>query len=252
MKKYTELIKQTLNTKKSKQILLLLVIIIVTLLLPYLTNLLVTQLHFKHENEWVGFYGNYFGSIVAILGIYLTIRFTTKEENENRRLQIVPYIEVKYVDQEYLTNEGSGITVGDWDKYNNRMVGHLQLQNVGLGAAIDLRIQDITFRDKREDFSIESRAVIRPDQTVTVNTDITLFLQDLTNMEVEEMQEYTNGGTIVMNINYKDLLNNYYTQTIYLVCSVTLEYNPEDKTGKLHPEVYLSLDDTSKPKLIHT
>ncbi|MGG0648528.1 hypothetical protein ABE083_16940 [Bacillus mycoides] len=252
MKKYTELIKQILNTKKSKQILLLLVIIIVTLLLPYLTNLLVTQLHFKHENEWVGFYGNYFGSIVAILGIYLTIRFTTKEENENRRLQIVPYIEVKYVDQEYLTNEGSGITVGDWDKYNNHMVGHLQLQNVGLGAAIDLRIQDITFRDKRENLSIESRAVIRPDQTVTVNTDIALFLQDLTNMEVEEMQEYINSGTIVMNINYKDLLNNYYTQTIYLVCSVTLEYNPEDKTGKLHPNVYLSLDDTSKPKLIHT
>lgn len=251
MKKHKYFINSLFNKKFSKKVGLLSAIVVITLLLPFITNFLVTHLNFEHENEYVGFFGNYFGSIVAIAGVVLTIRYTTQQESENRRLQVIPYIEVEYVKDRYLTDQGSGITVGDYEKYNKRFLGHLKLQNVGLGSAIDLRIHDITFRGEEQNFSFGLHSVIRPDQTVCVNIDIRIFLQDITGMELEEMKRYINaGGTIVMNITYKDLLSNSYTQTIRLLCLVSLEYNPETTTGQLFAETRLNLDDKSKPKLV--
>lgn len=101
--------------KKSriKKVRVVIVILFVAIIIPFFV-MAATTLQFINvntENQWIGFWGSYFGgilgSIATIAGVTLTIEeeqrkrreeeaARSKEENEKRRLDILPYMTSGY------------------------------------------------------------------------------------------------------------------------------------------------------------
>ena len=102
---------------KNKYRLYIILLCIVGTLLPVLIDkLIIANSYFSsgHKEAWISFFGSYggaiIGSIATILGISITIDYTnnqakkernfvTTQENENRRLQIAPYLKYDQYDE---------------------------------------------------------------------------------------------------------------------------------------------------------
>ncbi|MDA2069892.1 MULTISPECIES: hypothetical protein [Bacillus cereus group] len=213
---------------------------------PIITNFIVTHTKFEESNDWIGFYGNVLSSIAGLIGIILTIRFTTREENENRRLQVVPYLDISY-EPKYDEVIRTTIEMRE-PEYNRKVVGRLTLHNVGLGSVVDLRIHDITFSGKKQNFTINSSNVVRVDTEKVFNLAIGIFLPEKTITNQESCQHHAKSRELKMKLSYKDLLGNEYSQNLVFIVSVASEYNPDTSICQCHVNEYLNF--VSKPELI--
>ncbi|MGG0277786.1 hypothetical protein [Bacillus rhizoplanae] len=253
MSKHKQFINSLSKTITNKKVILILVFF-VTLLLPFITNFLVTHLNLEDEyrNEYVGFFGNYLGSIVTIVGVWLTIRFTTKEENENRRLQIIPYIETSFTESELTIGQNPDrekelrIEVGDWENQNKRITGHLKLQNVGLGSAIDVKIHDVFF-ENQPFLNVPVINVLKQDGDTSIGVEISLVLPDTLRKTIAELK--SQSKELHMKLSYKDLLGNTYIQKLSIICSIVVFYGLDDIITALDVNTYLRHE--GQPQLVH-
>ena len=79
-------------------------ILTVILIVPILLKWLVMYL-FKEstpDNDWIGFYGTYFGSMIGVMGVYFTMRLDQQKREKERKkemfLNLLPtYIEIEQV-----------------------------------------------------------------------------------------------------------------------------------------------------------
>ncbi|WP_212936554.1 hypothetical protein [Bacillus hominis] len=213
---------------------------------PIITNFIVTHTNFEESNDWIGFYGNVLSSIAGLIGIILTIRFTTREENENRRLQVVPYLEISYEPK----SDGIKRTTIEMrePEHNHVVIGRLILYNVGLGSVVDLRIHDIIFSGEKQNFTINSTNVVRVNTEVIINLAIGIFVPTTTTNH-ETCQRHAKSRELKMKLSYKDLLGNEYSQNLVFIVSVASEYNPDTSVCQCHVSEYLNF--VSKPELIN-
>lgn len=109
--------------------------------------------------EWLAFWGSYLGSGLGIFATYISFRMTydqteqqyknaEKEREEERRLQILPYINVV---QKGAPKKDSPDLIDIWISGSSelqRMPCYIDIQNIGLGNAVNVEIQYGTFELK--------------------------------------------------------------------------------------------------------
>ncbi|MCR8866885.1 hypothetical protein NQ109_28575 [Priestia megaterium] len=241
MKRYKRIIK-------GKR-LLYIILIILFVSFPFLTNYLVEVINFEHDSEWIGFFGNYFGSIVGVLGILLTIQFTTREENENRRLQVIPYIEVTY-SPDLLIDSYTTFSFDCKKEPGQFYKGQLKFKNIGLGAAVDLELGHLNYNYGQisNNLSITLTNVMRQEEEVAINTALKVHKREWDGKDEEEALEYPKEEIIELTLTYKDFLNNTYCHNIRLIVHFDINWFGD----KPRPTIVsnIKLDNQNKPRLI--
>ncbi len=107
------------------------------------------------NSDWVGFLGGYIGAIlgavVSLVGIVITIRYTSSENRKDRQLEIRPYCLVNRVKLQEIRTESEKAEIAfQYDPEGNVKHDSIQMketilcigiENVGVGPALDWRIE---------------------------------------------------------------------------------------------------------------
>lgn len=155
--------------------------IIVVVALPLIMDWLIIGNSFPSNisnSDWVGFFGGYIGaligSIISLLGILWTIKFTREQNRADRELQIRPYLDIRYVPStNKLVGKASWLGYVMINEYNNNEAelqeterGLLYLKNIGNGPATNINVDVLV-----ENIKVEYRAKFNNQNTqVTSNS----------------------------------------------------------------------------------
>lgn len=107
------------------------------------------------NSDWVGFLGGYIGAIlgaiVSLVGIIITIRYTSAENRKDRQLEIRPYclvnqvkiqdIEARYEKAEFAFQYDPTDNVEYDSSQTKEIVFCIGIENVGVGPALDWQIE---------------------------------------------------------------------------------------------------------------
>lgn len=263
--------------KKRSCIYLLLIITVV--LIPIAIDKLIIANNYpsniSNEN-WVSFLGGYCGAIISsistIVGVFITIEYTRKEaqkdrelamkqENENRRLQIAPYL--KYTQCKTLFKEKHDINilyVPD-DNDNTFINTTILIKNVGMGPILNLGITSLKFNNSELGYTLASQDIIEKNEEIKMLIDFRFRLEHINQKELIKNPEnfihkysvpdkYKRGGKLELLIEYNDLLQNTYKQKIIINLSIGFEADKDEKEWK-YSEPSFSLVDIGKTKLIY-
>lgn len=138
--------------KNRKFIIVILCSILIVCLLPLTIDWLIIGNNVPSNisnSDWVGFLGGYIGAIigaiVSLVGIVITIRYTSKENKTDRELQVRPYCSIRSVYDNKIvgTNKRLGeyiLTCEPMENNGPEYTEILYVKNVGLGPAIDLEV----------------------------------------------------------------------------------------------------------------
>lgn len=259
---------------KYKKYLILLFIIV--LLLPIVIDKLIIGNNFYSNvsNEsWVSFLGSYCGAIVssiaAILGIAMTIQysneqakkereFSLKQEYENRRLQIAPYLKYEQKDTLQKTHDGNILFVEE--EYNTYVNKSIIIKNVGLGNLVNFNIISLKFNGKELGYTMSSNSIMEKNEEMKILIDFRLKLDKINPEDLivnpegflskySVPQKYNKGGNLDLLIEYSDLLENKYQQKITINLSVGFEAD-EDELDWKYSKPFLRLSKIEKPLLV--
>ncbi len=142
--------------------------IIVVVALPSIMDWLIIGNSFPSNisnSDWVGFFGGYIGaligSIISLLGILWTIKFTREQNRADRELQIRLYLDIRYVPStNKLVEKASWLGYVMINEYNNNEAELqeterelLYLKNIGNGPATNINVDVLV-----ENIKVEYRA----------------------------------------------------------------------------------------------
>ena len=180
----------------------ILAIVLILVSVPVIIDLLMftpsTSLDKGTVDTWISFFGSYSGGIIGgiatIVGIKLTLDYTKQKDEDEKRRNILPYIQVmegyneKYVD--FIAEE---ILI------NGTKYSYLLLKNVGLGSAIDIKF----------DFKIkEYMYIYNPEKSIA------LSVNDLEYVYIRVPSSLLNSKEYEASIKFRDLLGNSYVQDV--------------------------------------
>lgn len=257
----------------------ILVVSIAIMAVPILIDFFVIGNNFPSNisnSDWVGFLGSYIGSLIGsiatLVGIIVTLRFTKEQSNyernfqqlqtnEDRRLLLAPYLKYNMIKTKCDIKHDINILQVIDEDYNTYANATISIKNIGMGPLLDFKIDNITFKDVKLNFTIDgSNDVLEKDSEWFMLIDLRFKLDEIRSDELIENQpgslvkfsaplKYLNkGGTLCFNIGYKDLLSNQYEQDLKISMSIALE---GDKTGLkwkyTNPE--LRIDRVGKSKI---
>ncbi|AQR98127.1 hypothetical protein [Clostridium saccharoperbutylacetonicum] len=247
----------------------LLFIAIGIILIPFiLDNLYSTRVYDSHltSSEWSSFNGGYIGAILGgiftLTGIGITINFTREQAkkdrefqreqaNEDRRLTIAPYLKYSMKDNTSVKIEECQIEIDYWEQNDNICMTRLmELKNIGVGALLELRVYDVTFKGiKVNCYSGVEYDTLEKESQWYILIDFR-FRLDETKSKSEALVECSKrDGTLLFKIGYKDLLGNQYEQEIEMSVTIELISN-YDNTRWEYSEPGLTLNKVSKCKII--
>lgn len=204
-------------------------------LVPYLIARMMNISYFswiKISNDWIGFWGSYFGGILTLIGVFLTIQYSKNEGNKKQKLLIRPYLSITMTENvldmpNYLGLAGNidEVERGECYLYIAELNIHAIMRNVGLGTAVQLVIRDMQLLDKT--------------YTTTTNTLQTLAVGEVASISIELLSQGIEEEYYPQNIvdkqlfqsdnrgyrsvffkfacEYEDLLGNKLQQNVILV-----------------------------------
>lgn len=253
------------DSKIKYSILLFSTIFIITII-PIVIDWLIIGNSFPsniNNSEWVSFLGNYIGSLVGaaatLIGIAITLKFTIKQANEERRLGVSPYL--KYTQhKKSLLNKEPDINIFMYiDEFNSGEAedtlvnSTLTLKNVGNGPALDMIVDNIFYGDKKSKAVLcGSDGVLEKGSEFHMLIDLRMVLIELNNenlVKADESsiidfyppREHTNGKTLSMTIKYKDLIGNKYEQTLEFGVNIFLTKDEKEREWKYgQPEIHFN------------
>jgi hypothetical protein len=166
------------------------------------------------ESAWIGFFGSYFSSIATIIGIYWTLQYNREQVKsdriylehrsiEDRRLQHIPFLQIVLKDFKQYNQQNKTDTIVQLDAdFTHSSYKYLHIKNIGIGPIIDLEIS-------RVDYEFLHYHVINA------------------NDEIKEMVEFRikNDHKCILEIYYKDLFGNRYTQSLIINLWPEIEKN---------------------------
>lgn len=205
-------------------------------------------------------------SFVGLLGVYLTIQYTRKQFKIDKRMEIKPYLDLSMDEISFFSKDSYiiGVAIDEWkdeEVYSLKMSGDLpkevvkgtfrvkfNLENIGLGNAIHLKLIDIISDDRKWENCRENVNIIKKDNGLTIFMEIekvikekiikekTLELEDIINIYGKphnesfkiDTKKYPYGKFIEDEISkiseeqiyivfeYEDMLNNKYKKTFCL------------------------------------
>lgn len=211
------------------------------------------------NGDWVTFLGSYIGSIIGaittLIGIMITLDFTRKQTNEERRLEFAPYLKFTMKEKTFIDKKHDihiyHIIDDDDTTYVNTTIS---LKNIGKGPLLDLSIYNITYKDKAFSYTIDgSNDILESGSEFFMLIDLRLRLDEIKNeMLVKNspgsLTEYSpppdclqKGGVLSLNIGYKDIMLNQYEQDIEITMVMACESKPNEIGYKYcKPELFLT------------
>lgn len=250
---------------KKKTILALVLFVIITISLPLVMDWLIVGNNIPSNvsnSDWVNFFGGYIGailgSIVSLIGIIATIRYTNKQNRIDRELQVRPYCVVRYINKrepfraaEILA--GLHISTGSLESNSIHDAGVIFIKNVGVGPAIEFEftVNEINSDSKlsliMEDRTSSSSASallsgyeaafpirisgdfdpIREEDFIDTGEDGMYHFR----LKEETMLKYKSFD-IAINMRYKDMYHNQYCQKISLFALMSIGARPNEKCAE--------------------
>lgn len=253
-----------LNNRKN--LIVSLVSFALIIVIPLLIDWLIIGNNFSSNisnSDWVNFLGGYIGAIigavVSLIGIIITIKYTSDQNKKDRELQVRPYCAIRYVNDNKLvgTQKTLGaIPIGCEPSSNNgpRYDSIIYIKNIGLGPAIEFSIMVDEINDGREHYPILMQTT--PD---TMNNAVSLLQSgeeaaipvlfcfnfdpikdedvikhDMNNfptkysVEYAIMKKYKNFD-ILITVTYCDMFQNKFSQKIILASNMYVEITKEGK-----------------------
>lgn len=227
---------------------------IVILLLPVAMDWLIIGNSIPSNvsnSDWVAFLGSYIGAIlgaiVSLAGIIITIRYTNKQNQLERELQVRPYCIVRHVPRGQL-KEGTNILGELAFAYDspeeNRSPYHslIYIKNIGLGPAVEFNfvLEHEEMNNKRKIFQMLVQRtqytwnhlvhVLQPGEEAALYLAIAFNFEEITENDFLEMdddyrlkfvvkpktlQKYESYN-IIIHVTYQDMYQNQFQQELKL------------------------------------
>ncbi|WP_346935317.1 hypothetical protein [Clostridium sp.] len=212
---------------------------------------------------WLGF----ITALLGFSGIFITIRHTNKQFNEDKRISVKPYLDLSiskvirpklgndlYTAKDYSFSYSGNIWInadsglGCYD-----LQCRLDIKNLGMGNALDCRILSVR---PTSPFDIEDNrvlGVIEPNKSGEISINIKYYDDDSKNKVLtvykefnksEQIYEYINNQTtrdIILLIEYKDILNNCYKKEFTLKCNLAVYLESYNDTIKEIKDMWLEI-----------
>ncbi|SET61736.1 hypothetical protein SAMN05660297_02943 [Natronincola peptidivorans] len=201
--------------KKYKSILTLSIIIV---LLPIIINfilLIKTPIPVAENNDWISFFGGYIGGVTTLLGVWFTIDYYRKKDEEERnkadekaRLSLMPYFKVVNLDSLPQYYKEVFFSCIDSTGMMTTLTSPFMIKNVGLGTAVDVNFLYLTNFDWNAD-SLRLTLAVKDEEHIELNIQIP--------------EDGIGGNTLWLTINYADLLGNKYEQAISLRINLSVQ-----------------------------
>lgn len=251
---------------------------IVVLLLPIaIDRLIIGNNYFSNiSNEsWVSFLGSYCGAIIGaiatILGIGITIEHTNNQakkdrdfaitqENENRRLQIAPYLKYEQCDKILNERNYTQLPCIIEEDYNTLVNTSIAIKNVGMGPVVNFNINSLKFNNKELGYTVSSNGVIEKDEIIYILFDFRLNLEEIKTEDLKKAPQgsitkfdvpskYYKGGKLELLIGYNDLLENKYEQHITINLNIAFKSDKDELEWK-YCKPTLTLCAICKPRIV--
>lgn len=226
------------------------IVINVILMLPAPFGIKVAQ-----DNDWIGFWGNIIGAliggIVTFLGISVTIKFEREKEQENRRLQVLPFLKFTYEENKYIKENSSYLILSNVDNESPKhsFNGVFILENLGINSAIDLKVFDIFIDNQSMNVSLLTD-ILEVKRKEVINLLVELPCKTLDGVTEDNLHTYVGSAKVLMKVGFCDLLENYYEQSISLSYSYGLEFKQNDIEHSCKYSIHSNLSNVSRVKLI--
>ena len=252
-----------------KKILKLIMIVIVSI--SIISAIIILLINWKSiEGEWIGFWGSIIGSIlggvVTLVALRKTIKSETIARNEDRRLQVIPYLQYNIIQDNIIQEElksklwsyillqpNSKIVeevIKPGTEYKIDLNFCMVIENVGMNSAVNLSILEIKYCGIT-DYSYIDYKIMKVGEKIHLNFAVLVNYNGKLNINKESC-----GSTpIRIKLAYTDLLENYYEQDIVLGCYWSaIQYIDEETNVKIDIEYnyYVShgIKDISSPRYI--
>lgn len=199
-----------------------------------------------NNSDWVGFLGNYIGSIIGslttLIGILITLNFTKHETAEDRRLLVSPYLKFNIGDTKFNIKHDIEISSFIDRDDNTKINATVSIKNIGMGPLLDFEIDDVNFNGQTSPHAgYENYAILEKGDEWLMLIDLRLRLEKIPNdellkslpgslVELYPPEKYMNrGGILSIHIRYRDLIGNQYKQDIKI--QMNIEVTTNDKNG---------------------
>lgn len=262
---------------KKYRVYIILLCIVVVLLPIAIDRLIIGNNYFSNiSNEsLVSFLGSYCGAIIGaiatILGISITIEYTsnqakkdrdfeTKQENENRRLQIAPYLKYEQCDKILNERDYTQLPCIFEENYNTFVNTSISIKNVGMGPVVNFNINSLKFNNEELGYTASSNGVIEKEEIIYILFDFRLNLEQIKHEDLIKAPQgsitkfnvptkYNKGGKLELLIGYNDLLENKYEQNITIHLTTSFEADKDELEWK-YSKPSLRLCTIGKPCVI--
>ena len=262
--------------KKYSVYIILLCIVVISLPMA-IDRIIIGNNYFSNiSNEsWISFFGSYCGAIIGaiatILGISITIEYTNNEakkdrkfeieqQNENRRLQIAPYLKYDQCDKILKDRDYTELPCIIEENYNTFVNTSISIKNVGMGPVVTFNINSLKFNNKELGYKLSSNGVIEKNEIIYILFDFRLNLESIKQEDLLEApkgsltkffipDKYSKGGKLELLISYNDLLENRYEQKITINLSIPFEADKDELEWK-YGKPYFALFSIDKPRIL--
>lgn len=142
---------------KKRYIFAIIGVLLLIIVFPIMMHSLIfANIHqVTNSNTWAGFLGEYVGSLigalVSLLGIFITIRFTAKENKKDRELQIAPFPSISFESTEKLTRTKyyfDNILYSEEKNSPLNIFGTVHIKNIGVGPLLNCYLTDVEYNEK--------------------------------------------------------------------------------------------------------
>lgn len=213
------------------------IFVIIVFLIPIVLDRVIIYIT---NGQWASFLGSYLGGIIGglitLIGVLLSLNYSIKYQDENKRLTVLPFINVYSeldLEQTKLLNTGDSVrmphleinkdkVMSDNEEETNKdeeekMYLTLSISNVGSGNAIDFNFDRVyigeqLIPEKNIGFGILDKVLLAGDQK-ELNIDIIITRNIIDRRSVFML--YQDEERMKTIFRFKDMLGNKYNQTIY-------------------------------------
>lgn len=184
-------------------------IIIRTILISIVSIILINGINYisikwipvAHNSDWIPFYGSFVGAIlcgiigglITLEGVKETINYAETTREEDERNKIKPYLQIEIIG---LHGSEQGVVLdinnqGIQRKAKKNTIFSAKLKNIGLGAAINIRVKDKLIENSLQyDYSSKEFTI----KTIFYNGEESI-------------------NKVPIEVDFEDLNGNFYNQT---------------------------------------
>jgi hypothetical protein len=175
---------------------------------------------------------SYLASIIVLIGVFITINQSKKQDKENFRLQHMPYIEVEYFSEIPSRRAPGSIIFGKSENHTHKIIGYINITNKGFGPALDFSIVDISYNYLHLNSSLRGDKILKPEESIEVLIMGFFKLPDIEKQRIDNFHKTQSDvglGPLYFDINYYDFIGNKYTVEIQIPYYLSGQF---DENGK--------------------